>query len=160
MSRLWRALYALKRRMYPHDRPGRLARLLNRIDAIQYAVGLAPRRAAVLEVTGRRTGRLIAVPVVVVHHDGERYLVSMLGARANWVRNVRAMNGRAVLRRRHREPVRLVEVPALDRAPIVRHYLRVAPGARPHLPVTAQSSEAHLRAVAETVPVFRIDADV
>ncbi|MDR7276941.1 nitroreductase/quinone reductase family protein [Catenuloplanes atrovinosus] len=150
-------LYAAKRRMYPDDRPGRLARLLNRLDAAQYGAGLlTPRRAVTLEVTGRRSGRPIPVPVVVATVDGERYLVSMLGERANWVRNVRAAGGRAVLRRGRREPVLLTEVPAARRPPILRRYLRLAPGARPHLPITAETSEAELRTVAEGFPVFHV----
>ncbi len=152
-------LYELKRRMYPGNRPGRLARAMIRLDAAQFALGLAPRRAATLEVTGRRTGRPIAVPVVVVFLGEHRYLVSMLGEHANWVRNVRAAGGRAVLRRRGREPVRLTEVPALDRVPIIRRYLQVAPGARPHLPVTARSPEPDLCTAATIIPVFLIDAD-
>ncbi|MDP9794163.1 deazaflavin-dependent oxidoreductase (nitroreductase family) [Catenuloplanes nepalensis] len=153
-------LYAAKRRMYPDDRPGRLARLMNRIDAAQYAAGLlSPRRAVTLEVIGRRSGRPIAVPVVVATVDGERYLVSMLGERANWVHNVRAAGGRAVLRRGRREPVLLSEVPVAQRPPILRRYLRLAPGARPHVPVTAATSEQELRTLAAGFPVFRVGPD-
>ncbi|GAB7039047.1 MULTISPECIES: nitroreductase family deazaflavin-dependent oxidoreductase [Catenuloplanes] len=153
-------LYAAKRRMYPHDRPGRLARWLNRLDAAQYGAGLlSPRRAVTLEVTGRRTGRPISVPVVVATLGEERYLVSMLGERANWVHNVRASGGRAVLRRGRREPVLLTEVPAAERPPILRRYLRLAPGARPHLPVSATASDAELRTVATAFPVFRVRPD-
>ncbi|GAB7045356.1 nitroreductase family deazaflavin-dependent oxidoreductase [Catenuloplanes indicus] len=150
-------LYAAKRRMYPDDRPGRLARWLNRLDAAQYGAGLlSPRRAVTLEVTGRRTGRPISVPVVVATLGDDRYLVSMLGERANWVHNVRAAGGRAVLRRGRREAVLLTEVPAEQRPPVLRRYLRLAPGARPHMPITAGSSEAELRTAASAFPVFRV----
>ena len=153
-------LYAAKRRMYPDDRPGRLARWLNRLDAAQFSAGLlSPRRAMTLEVTGRRTGRPISVPVVVATLGDERYLVSMLGERANWVHNVRASGGRAVLRRGRREPVRLIEVPADERPPILRRYLRLAPGARPHIPITATTPDARLRTVAADFPVFHVRPD-
>ena len=42
-------------------------------------------------------------------YQGERYLVAMLGQKTNWVRNLRAGDGRAVLQRREREDVSLVE---------------------------------------------------
>jgi hypothetical protein len=42
--------------------------------------------------------------------DGERYLVSMLGEEANWVKNVGAAGGQVVLRHGRREEVRLEEV--------------------------------------------------
>ena len=41
--------------------------------------------------------------------EGERYLVSMLGADVAWVQNVKAGAGRAVLRHGRTEQVRLEE---------------------------------------------------
>ena len=143
--------------MYRNGRPGTLARALNRISAIQFSAGmLSPAQAVTLEVPGRCTGRLISLPVAVADYQGGRYLVSMLGNDANWVRNVRAANGRAVLRRRGREEVRLVEVEPGDRAPILRRYLQVAPGARAHLPVDRHAPLAEFERIADLFPVFQI----
>ena len=81
-----RRLYRVKRWMYRRGGPGGLARVMNRISAIQFSAGiLSPERAATLEVPGRRSGRTISFPVVVADYEGERYLVSMLGEDANWV---------------------------------------------------------------------------
>lgn len=122
-----------------------------------YSFGvILPDRAVTLEVVGRRTGRLVSLPLVAVRYDGERYLVAMLGANTGWVRNVRAAEGRAVLRHGRREPVRLVEVPAGARAPILRRYLAVAPGARAHLPVDRRAPLAEFERIAASIPVFRI----
>lgn len=146
-----------RRWMYRGGRPNRLARAMNRVDAKLYSTGLLlADRVATLEVPGRRTGRPVSVPLVVAHHDGERYLVSMLGEDAGWVRNVRAAGGRAVLRHGRREAVRLVEVDAGARAPILRRYLAVAPGARAHLPVGRDAPPAAFERIAADVPVFRI----
>lgn len=93
---------------------------MNRQSALVASAGLAPRRLVALEVPGRRTGRLVSLPLVVADHEGERYLVSMLGPDANWVRNVRAAGGRAVLRHGRREAVRLEEVEVGNRAPVLR----------------------------------------
>jgi deazaflavin-dependent oxidoreductase (nitroreductase family) len=154
---LTQRLYDLKRWMYRAGRPGTLARVTNRISAIQFSAGvLSPSQAMTLEVPGRRTGRLISFPVAVADYQGGRYLVSMLGNDANWVRNVRAAGGRAVLRRRGREEVRLVEVEPGDRAPILRRYLEVAPGARPHLPVDRHAPLADFERIAGQFPVFQI----
>ena len=43
-----------------------------------------------MEVTGRKSGRTVSLPLVVAAASGERNLVSMLGERVNWVQNVRA----------------------------------------------------------------------
>ncbi|WP_440098038.1 nitroreductase/quinone reductase family protein [Streptosporangium sp. H16] len=150
-------LYAVKRWMYRGGRPHLAARALNHLAALQYSTGLlAPRRAVTLEVRGRSSGRTIAVPVVVADHEDQEYLVSMLGNDANWVRNVRAADGRAVLHRDRRRPIVLQEVHPGARAPILRRYLALAPGARPHLPVTRDSSLEAFAAIAEAHPVFRI----
>ncbi|GAA4575445.1 nitroreductase family deazaflavin-dependent oxidoreductase [Micromonospora coerulea] len=153
---IWRRL---ARWMYRGGRPNALARLLNGLSARQYAAGLAPGHWVTLEVPGRRTGRVVSVPLVVADHDGGRYLVAMLGERANWVANVRAAGGRAVLRHGRREPVRLVEVAVADRAPILRRHLALAPGARTHVPVDRHAPPADFARVAVGFPVFRIFPD-
>jgi deazaflavin-dependent oxidoreductase (nitroreductase family) len=150
-------LHWVKRWMYRTGRPGILARVMNRISAVQFSAGvLSPARAKTLEVPGRRTGRLVSFPVVVAEYQGGRYLVSMLGKDANWVLNVRAAGGRAVLRRRGRDQVHLEEVEPGDRAPILRRYLAVAPGARPHLPVDRHAPLEEFERIADQYPVFRI----
>jgi hypothetical protein len=150
-------LYAVKRWMYRGGRPRALARVMNRLSAIQFSAGvLSPRNAVTLEVPGRRTGRLISFPLVVTDHNGERYLVSMLGDDVNWVHNVRANQGRATLRRGGREQIRLEEVPIHDRAPILRRYLALAPGARPHVAVSRKAPLEEFARVADQYPVFRI----
>ena len=153
-------LYALKRWMYRGGRPGSLARVMNRMSEMQFSAGLfSPKRAMTLEVPGRRTGRVVSFPVVVADYHGERYLVSMLGNDANWVRNVRAAGGRAVLRRRDRQQVRLEDVDRHARAPILRRYLAVAPGARPHLPVDRHAPLEEFERIAAEFPVFRVCVD-
>ena len=159
MSRFTGWLFAVKRALYGGDqrRPGAFMRVLNRLDALLYASGLlSPRHTAVLEVTGRRSGRTISVPVAVAGLGGQRYLVSMLGEDAGWVRNVRAAGGRAVLRRRGRTEVKLEEVAVAERAPVLRRYLAIAPGARPHIPVPRQAPLAQFEQIAHRYRVFRI----
>ena len=83
----------------------------------------------------------------------------MLGERANWVRNVRAAGGRAVLRHGKKEAVRLEEVPVDQRPAILRQYLAVAPGARPHIPVDRNAPLSDFLPVAPGIPVFLINTD-
>ncbi|UAK31230.1 nitroreductase/quinone reductase family protein [Nocardia asteroides] len=151
-------LYATKRRMYRGNRPGMLARVLNRASEWMYSAGvLSPGCAMTLEVSGRRTGRPVRLPIVVAEYESQRYLVSMLGPDAGWVRNVRAANGRAFLHRRGREAVRLTEVEVGERAPILRRYLAVAPGARPHFPVDRTAPLGEFARIADQYPVFRLE---
>jgi deazaflavin-dependent oxidoreductase (nitroreductase family) len=136
--------------------PSRWAQLQNRASAIVFAAGIWPTRVAALEVRGRRSGRMISFPVVIADHDGERYLVAMLGDKASWPRNVRAAGGEAVLRHGRRETVHLEEVAPDRRAAILRRYLEVAPGARPHVPVDRHAPLEDFERIAPQVPVYRI----
>jgi hypothetical protein len=145
--------------LYRGGRPSWFARVQNRLSAVAFAAGIMPRRVAELQVRGRSTGRVIRLPVVIADYEGERYLVSMLGEDVNWVRNVRAAGGRAVLRHGRREAVRLQAVSPPDRAPILRRYLQVAPGARPHIPVDRTAPLADFERISPSCPVFRVLPD-
>ncbi len=150
---------AYLRWLYRGGHPNLVARVLNRGSAIVHSAGIWPRRLATLEVPGRRTGRVISFPVVIADHEGERYLVAMLGEGTNWVRNVRAAEGRAVLRHGRREVVRLKEVDSAARPPILCRYLACAPGARPHIPVDRHAPLEEFEQVAPQIPVFRVTAE-
>lgn len=145
--------------LYRDGRPNCLARLQNRASAVAFSAGVWPTRVATLEVRGRRSGRTISFPVVIADLGGERYLVAMLGERSNWPRNVRAAGGRAVIRHGRRETVVLVEVPVEERPPILRRYLAVAPGGRPHIPVDRAAPVEAFAEIAPDVPVFRITTE-
>ncbi len=146
----------LKRWLYRGGRPGWTARFLNRIDATVASIGIAPYGMVTLEVTGRHSGRAVSLPVVVAMVEGQRYLVSMLGKEAQWVLNVRAAKGQAALVSGAREDVLLVEVPSEQRAPLLKAYLRLAPGARPHIPVSKDAPLEAFGKIAADFPVFRI----
>jgi deazaflavin-dependent oxidoreductase (nitroreductase family) len=148
------AWYAPKRWIYRGGRPGLLAKAMNRLTARLYATG-SSRRGTTLEVRGRRTGNPVSLPVVVADYEGSRYLVSMLGTEANWVRNVQAAGGHAALVRHSRRAVQLVEVPVGQRAPVLRRYLEVAPGARPHIPISRDAPLEQFQQIAAQFPVFR-----
>lgn len=157
-SPLSHPLQRLRRWMYAGQRPNGLARVLNRVAAAQYTHSvLVPPHAAVLEVPGRHSGRSISVPLLMTVYHGRWYLVAMLGERSNWVSNVRAAGGHAVLRRGRRQPVRLHEVPVADRAPILRRYLILAPGARAHIPLDPHAPLDDFPAVAARFPVFLVE---
>lgn len=144
--------------MYGAGRPNFLARILNRGWAILHTLGIAPNYLVTLEVIGQRSGRKISFPLVMAVVDGQRYLVSMLGAKAAWVRNVHAANGHVQLRHGRTERVRLQEVPVEQRSRVLKAYLQVAPGARPHIPVDKDAPLEAFDTIAAEFPVFRIEA--
>jgi hypothetical protein len=147
---------ALKRWLYRGSRPHALAKIINRGWAILHSLGIYPGRWVTLEVAGRKSGKIVSFPLAMTTMNGERYLVSMLGQDANWVRNVRASGGKARLVHGIREQVRLVELETSQRAPVLKAYLQLAPGARPHIPVDKAAPIAEFEKIAARFPVFRI----
>lgn len=145
-----------KRWLYRGNRPNWIARILNRAWAVVHSTGIAPNYLVTLEVIGRKSRRVISFPLVMVVVEGQRYLVSMLGDNVQWVQNVRAANGRAVIRSGGREEIQLEEVSADQRAPILKVYLQRAPGARAHVPVNKDAALVEFQKVAAAFPVFRV----
>jgi hypothetical protein len=95
--------------------------------------------------------------VVIASVEGERYLVSMLGPESDWVKNVDAARGDAVIRQGRRRRVHLVRLPAEQRAPILREYVRIALSGRQHFPVPVCAPLSDFEAIAGRYPVYRID---
>jgi deazaflavin-dependent oxidoreductase (nitroreductase family) len=148
---------AFKRWMYRGGHPNILAKIQNRGWAILHSLGILPDRFVTLEVVGRKSGKVIRLPLAMTVVDGERYLVSMLGEESNWVRNVRAAGGKARLVHGIREEVLLKEVDIEERAPILKAYLQIAPGARPHIPLGKDAPISEFAEIASEYPVFRIE---
>jgi hypothetical protein len=94
--------------------------------------------------------------MVVTEVGGARYLVSMLGPKADWVLNARAAGGEAMLRHGATERIRLEDVPPAERGPILKAYLRRAPGGRPHFDIGPDAPLEEFEKVAPIYPVFRI----
>lgn len=145
------------RAMYVGARGNKTARRFASFWGAIQGMGLMPRRWVTLEVPGRKSGRITRFPLGMADWQGEWFLVSMLGDRCNWVQNARAADGRVVLRHGRSRTCQLVEVPASERAPIIKRYVEKVPGGRPHIPVDRHAPAADFVAIADQYPVFRVD---
>jgi hypothetical protein len=133
--------------MYRGGRAGPSARRFARLWAAVFGLGLAPRRWVSFEVAGRKSGRIMRIPLGMADLDGQWYLVPMLAG------------GRAVLRHGRARRCRLVELPVSERAPVIKRYLEQVPGGRPHIPVDRHAPVADFGAIAADYPVFRVVPD-
>lgn len=151
----------------PYRRPTELYRRVNRTIGVWVtSVGLAPKDAVTLKVRGRTSGRLRRLPILRTSHDGADYLVSLAGE-SEWVRNLRAAEGEAVIQRGRARSARIVELPVADRPEVIAAYLRAARArssagsyakqARSYFGLATEPSMAEIAAVAEYYPVFRIE---
>jgi hypothetical protein len=147
---------SLHRWMYREGRPNMVAKILNRIWAIIHSSGIFPNWLVTLEVIGRKSGKMTSFPLALTVINGERYLVSMLGKDTNWVKNIKAANGKARLLHGISEQVILEEVNGSQAAPILKAYLQLAPGARPHLPVDKDAPISEFEKITAEYPVFKL----
>ena len=61
--------------LYRGQRPNWIARILNRaLSAAVASSGVASNYLVTLEVTGRKSGRIVSLPLVMAVVDGQRYL--------------------------------------------------------------------------------------
>ncbi|HTS87324.1 MAG TPA: hypothetical protein VMG41_02435 [Gemmatimonadales bacterium] len=88
---------------------------------------------------------------------GTRYVVSMFGTISDWVQNVEAANGDAIISHGRPIRVRLVPLPAEQRAPILKEYLRVASSGRKHFPLSVGAPLTDFAAIAAQYPVYKIE---
>ncbi len=134
-------------------------RLANALITPLIRLGVAPGDAYLLTTVGWRTGRRYTTPVNLVAHDGARWLVAPYGERA-WVRNARAAGWVELRRGRETRRVDAAELPAAERAPILRAYVRAVPvtgkffAAERDAPVEAFAAEA------DRHPVFRLSPPI
>jgi hypothetical protein len=148
---------AFKRWLYRGGRPNRITKIINSGWAVFHSLGIFPNSMVTLEVVGRKLGKTVRFPLAMTNLNGEKYLVSMLGENANWVKNVRAADGEAILRHGRSEQVHLVEVDVSQRAPILKKYLQIARGARPHFEVSKDATLADFEKIATKHPVFKVE---
>jgi deazaflavin-dependent oxidoreductase (nitroreductase family) len=80
-----------------------------------------PSIVSKLSVEGRRTGRIQTVPVAVLDHQGERYLVSYRGE-SDWACNLRASGRGRLLQQRRTEEISVAEVPVGERPALLEEY--------------------------------------
>jgi deazaflavin-dependent oxidoreductase (nitroreductase family) len=80
-----------------------------------------PSLISKLSVPGRRSGRVRTVPVALLEHEGERYLVSYRGE-SDWARNLRASRHGHLSRQGRIDEISVVEVPVGERAVLLEVY--------------------------------------
>src|SRR5438552_13149785 len=104
------------------DAPSPFERVFSRLFGMLVGLGLALPHNYLLQVHGRKSGRLYSTPVDVLTHRGRRFLVAGRGE-TQWVRNARA-SGQITLRKgRRREELRVRVVPDVEKPDVLKAYL-------------------------------------
>jgi len=146
----------MNREMERFDRPNALERMFNRLFGLLIGLGLGLPHNYLLQVRGRRSGRLHSTPVDVLNRNGQRFLVAGRGY-TQWVRNAVASGTVSLKKGRWCEEFRLRAVPDKEKPEILKAYLdRFKLTVQRYFPLPAGSPAELFRPFAARYPVFEL----
>lgn len=130
-------------------------RAMNAIFGTMIRLGLIPG-AHLMSVPGRKSGKMQTIPLYVLRHEGQRWLVAGY-AGSDWVKNVRAAGWCELIHDRVKERVQVIEVGDLEvRTVVLREFVRKAPGANRGYSISPDAPLEEYAVIAPEHPVFRV----
>lgn len=109
-----------------------------------------------LQVRGRKSGRIYSTPVDQLELGGKRYLVAPRG-RAQWVRNPEAAGQVTLKKGRIRQDFRLRTLSESEKLPVLKAYLDTFKReVQRYFPVAAGAPAEDFRNVADAYPAFEL----
>jgi deazaflavin-dependent oxidoreductase (nitroreductase family) len=138
--------------------PTAIDKAFNRFFGFLLGLGLGFQHNYLLEVRGRKSGKLYSTPINLLEIGGKRYLVAPRG-RTQWVRNAEAAGEVTLKKGRFRQVFRLRPVADADKLPFLKAYLdNFRAAVQRYFPVPAGSDIQAFVAVAASYPVFELEA--
>ena len=137
--------------------PNVVERAFNRTFGFLVGLGLGFRYSYLLEVRGRKSGRLFSTPINLLELNEKSFLVAPRG-RTQWVKNAEAAGAITLKRGRTRLKFRLIPVPDSQKPEILKAYLdRFAFAVQKFFPIPAASPVDAFKAIAANYPVFELE---
>jgi deazaflavin-dependent oxidoreductase (nitroreductase family) len=128
----------------------------NRAFGFLVGLGIGPDYMRLLQVRGRKTGRIYSTPVNLLEFGGKPILVAPRG-RTQWVRNAETAGEITLKKGRARKKYRLRAIPDNDKPEILKLYLEKYQSAvQRYFPVPAGSPAERFRGIAGNYPVFEL----
>ncbi len=136
--------------------PSRLERMFNRAFGVVVGLGLGLRHNYLLQVRGRKTGRMYSTPVNVLELKGKRLLVAGRG-RTQWVRNAEVGEEVTLKKGWSSRRFRIRAVPNVEKPEILSAYLdRFRLTVQRYFPVRAGSGPEAFAELVDHYPVFEL----
>jgi deazaflavin-dependent oxidoreductase (nitroreductase family) len=136
--------------------PTAIEALFNRTFGFLAGLGLAPKFIYLLEVRGRKTGKLYRSPVNLMEINGKQILVAPRG-RTQWVRNAEATGEIVLKRASFRQSFALRPIPDENKPTLLKEYLdRYSSAVKKFFPIPAGSPADSFRPIAPNYPVFEL----
>jgi len=141
------------------NQPATFARVFNKLFGFFVGLGLGLPHNYLLQVRGRRSGRVYATPVDVLNREGKRYLVAPRG-NTQWVRNALASGTITLKKGRRSEDFKIRIVSDDEKPEILKAYLdRYKLTVQRYFPVPAGSAVEAFRPLTANYPVFELLPD-
>jgi deazaflavin-dependent oxidoreductase (nitroreductase family) len=138
--------------------PTAVERVFNHIFGILVGLGLGFSHNYLLQVKGRKSGKIYSTPVDLLELDGQRFLVAPRG-RTQWVRNAEAAGEITLKKGSFQRRFALRAVPDADKPPILKAYLDgFKKEVQRYFPVAAGSPVESFRDLVESYPAFELIA--
>ena len=140
------------------DQPTHLDRIVNRTFGLLVKLGIGLPHNFLLEVRGRKTGRIYSTPVNILPYKDKRYLVAPRGD-TQWVRNVAVSREAMLVRGVKREAIQLLPVSDFLKPEILKAYLdRYSLTVQRYFPIAAGSPVEEFRPLVGRYPVFEVSS--
>ena len=137
-------------------RPSSIERFFNRAFGVLVGMGLGMLYNYLLQVRGRKTGRLYSTPVNLLEFHGKQYLVAPRG-QTQWVRNAEVSGEVTLKRGASRRRFRLRTLSNEEKPEILKAYLeRYAVAVQRYFPVPARSPVEAFAPLVANYPVFEL----
>ncbi len=135
-------------------KPSAGERVFNRCFGFLVGLGLGLPHNYLLQVRGRKTGRLYSTPIDLLELEGKRFLVAPRG-RTQWVRNAEAAGEVTLKKGLQRQRFCLRPIPDAEKPEILQAYLdRFRTTVQRYFPVPAGSPPEAFVELAVNYPVF------
>lgn len=140
-----------------YEAPSSGEKLFNRAFGFLAGLGIAPSFIYLLEVRGRKSGKLYSTAVNLLEVDGKQFLVAPRG-RTQWVRNTEAA-GEVTLKRGTRHKFRLRPLDDSEKPQVLKAYLTNYKSAvRRFFPIPPEAALEEFAKIAAGYPVFELMA--
>ena len=137
-------------------RPSFTARIVNRLYGWITSIGFGLPNSYLLQVSGRKTGKIRSVPVNVLSHNGKLFLVATRG-HTQWSRNALANRNITLKRGRLRTEFRLRVVLDAEKPKILKAYVnRFHRMTGRFFPISASAPSSAFAPIAARYPVFEL----
>jgi deazaflavin-dependent oxidoreductase (nitroreductase family) len=136
--------------------PSAVERVFNRVFGFVVGLGWGFSYNYLLQVRGRKSGKLYSTPIDLLEKNGTRYLVAPRG-RTQWVRNAEAVGEIVLKKGKLMRRFRLRALSDQEKPEILKAYLdQFRKEVRTYFPVPAGSPVEAFRDLVQSYPAFEL----